>query len=328
MTDDYLTRHLPGLAPDPAPGYWARIDTALEQAAAHRTPVAPRFDRSRHSEASPGRGRRSYERPSGERPDHDGRHRSRILLVAAAILLALVAAGGILAALPDTNPIATSPETTATTEPPSIPAIPTIPPSTSSPTSEAAPVSDGAGSGGSGPAVERTPTGPVVVTGAPLVPAPYGRTVSDATSDQAYGQVAPTIVGTDFDGTPVTIEPDGRRKAVLFVASWAPHAQAQLATLSELLAAQRVPDDVDLYVVSTRYNPDGAPAPQSWPVLDELRRRGAHILRDDDASEALTAYGDGPFPNIAYLDEENRVVARSTGELDADTLAELLTRTS
>lgn len=122
MIDDDLGRRLAGLAPDPAPGYWARIDAALVQAAADRTPTAPRLEQPRgHDPENTVPRPPSHEQPSRERFGPDGRHRSRILLVAAAILLALMAAGGLLAALPDANPIATSPETTATTAPPTIP---------------------------------------------------------------------------------------------------------------------------------------------------------------------------------------------------------------
>lgn len=52
------------------------------------------------------------------------------------------------------------------------------------------------------------------------------------------------------------------------------------------------------------------------------------ILRDDGNSQASTAYAEGGFPTIVYLDGGDRVVARSAGELDADALADLLARTS
>ena len=243
-------------------------------------------------------------------------------MVAAVLVVGLAVAGGLLATRQPSTGIATQPD-----QP--VPAVTVDPsPAPSPDPTNLENGTDPTGTGQPGTVAVRTPIGPIVVSGDPLPRMPEGLWVTDAVSEPAYGQVAPELTGTDFDGTEVRIQPDGRRKAVLLVASWCPHCQSQLATLSELLVQQRVPDDLDLYVVSTSYMAEAPPQPQNWPVLDDLRRRGALILRDDGENSAATAYAVAGFPTIVYLDGADRVVARSSGELDADQLAELLTRTS
>src|SRR5262245_58095868 len=75
-------------------------------------------------------------------------------------------------------------------------------------------------------------TRPVTVTGAPL-PA-----FQDTTNDAAVGKVAPTLQGTNFAGQPVTIGKDGKPKAVVFVAHWCPHCQAEVPRISQYLQSQ------------------------------------------------------------------------------------------
>jgi hypothetical protein len=50
-------------------------------------------------------------------------------------------------------------------------------------------------------------------------------------------------------------------------------------------------------------------------------------MRDDDDSSALLAYGGSGFPYVVYLDGENRVVARSAGELGRDGIVALWNQT-
>lgn len=296
MNDDELGRHLTRLVPDPAPGYWDTIDRALEDVAEGRpAPLAA------GPEAATGGGRRS-----------------RVLMVAAAFTVALAMAGGLMAARTDRTQTTTPADQTA----------PTTTTADPSPSSQLGPQQQ-TEPGPSGSVADRAPTGAIVVNGDPLAAFPADRSVTDAGSDPAYGREAPGLTGTDFDGTEVRIEPDGRRKAVVIVAHWCPHCQTLLDTLSQLVEQHRVPDDLDLYVVSTHYMPEASPLqPQRWPVLAELRARGVRILRDDADNQASVAYGEGGFPTIVYLDGGDRVVARSAGELDADVLADLLARTS
>jgi len=65
------------------------------------------------------------------------------------------------------------------------------------------------GSGSSAPAR-------VTVSGGSLPTLPEG-------GDPAVGLPAPTLEGQDFEGRPMSIEADGRPKAIIFLPHWCPH---------------------------------------------------------------------------------------------------------
>ncbi len=156
----------------------------------------------------------------------------------------------------------------------------------------------------------------VSIDGTPLPPMPGSGVLADPSTDPAVGTIAPTLVGTDFNGDPISIEPDGRPKAVYFLAHWCPACQAEVPSVVELIEAGAVPADIDLYGVSTSADATrGNYPPNNW-----LAREGwtPAIMRDTAGSEALLSYGAGPFPFVVYLDGENRVLARSSGVLGED----------
>lgn len=156
-------------------------------------------------------------------------------------------------------------------------------------------------------------TADVSIDGTPLPPMPGSGLLADASSDPAVGTVAPTLEGTDFSGEPVSITADGRPKAVYFLAHWCPACQAEVPSVVELIESGALPADIDLYGVSTSADATrGNFPPNNW-----LAREGwtPDVMRDTEGSEALLAYGAGPFPFVVYLDGENRVLARSSGVL-------------
>lgn len=165
------------------------------------------------------------------------------------------------------------------------------------------------------------PNGPQVaeveVDGTPLAQFPRDAqlAVTDASSDAAVGQVAPTLRGTDFDGESVTIGADGRAKAVYFLAHWCPNCQAEVPVVQGLVDSGQVPDGVDLYAVSTsvRDQPNANYPPELW-----FNREGwtSPVMRDSETSTALGAWGGVSFPYVVYLDGDNRVISRSAGQLD------------
>ncbi|MFW2383917.1 MAG: TlpA family protein disulfide reductase [Acidimicrobiales bacterium] len=139
--------------------------------------------------------------------------------------------------------------------------------------------------------------------------------VTNATTDAAVGQTAPTLVGTNFDGTEVRIEPDGTPKAVYFLAHHCPFCQEEVPVLQGLVDSGQKPDNIEVIAVSTSVveAPNRNYPPETW-----LNREGwtSPVIRDDELSRAFNAYGGISFPYGIYLDGDNNIVARSAGQLD------------
>jgi thiol-disulfide isomerase/thioredoxin len=156
-------------------------------------------------------------------------------------------------------------------------------------------------------------TAPVKVVGDPL---PQFETTVD---DAAVGKTAPTLEGSTFAGTPITIPAaDGNAKAIFFVAHWCPHCQAEVPRLEEWLKTHGgVPAGVTIEIVSTRVNE----SPVNFPPSAWLQREGLGdipTMADDKDSDAYAAYGAGGLPYIVYLDKDNKVVLRTEGEYGDD----------
>ena len=169
------------------------------------------------------------------------------------------------------------------------------------------------------PAASAAPTGsplPLpVVTGSPLP------RFESPTDDPAVGQPAPIVKGTDFDGRPVTIEPDGRPKLVIFLAHWCPHCQREVPVIQRWLDEQGPPEGVDLVSVVTAIDPSQANyPPDEWL---ERERWSVPVIVDPD-DRIATAYGLNAFPYFVLIDRQGRVVGRLTGELPVETLEQLV----
>jgi cytochrome c biogenesis protein CcmG/thiol:disulfide interchange protein DsbE len=174
-------------------------------------------------------------------------------------------------------------------------------------------LSSGSGGGGddSSSATDHE-TAPVKVTGAALPE------FVSTKNDDAVGDTAPTLTGSNFSGASVTIPAaDGNAKAIFFVAHWCPHCQAEIPRLSSWIKAHGIPAGVDIDIVSTRVNEASFNSPASaW-----LKREGVSNLTtmvDSDNSDAYGAYGAGGLPYIVYLDNGNEVVLRTEGEYGSD----------
>lgn len=174
----------------------------------------------------------------------------------------------------------------------------------------------GSGAGDDPDAVDQTAE--VSVDGELLPEMPSVGGITNAEVDEAVGMTAPRLVGTDFDGSEVVIEADGRPKAVYFIAHWCPHCQVEVATVQGLVNSGAVPEGMDLYAVSTSVSAGRG----NFPPLRWLESENWTVptIRDTDSSEALINFGAGGFPYVVYLDGDNNVLARSSGELDANTI--------
>lgn len=147
-----------------------------------------------------------------------------------------------------------------------------------------------------------------------------------SSDDPAIGLVAPTLTGTTFSGEPLTLGPDGTPKVVYFLAHWCPHCQAEVPKIQELINSDQVPEGLEIYAVSTAVDPSrGNFPPESWLDVENFT---PVTLKDDSGSPALQAWGGLSFPYVVYLDGENRVVARSSGEVDEAQILELWAMTA
>jgi thiol-disulfide isomerase/thioredoxin len=135
----------------------------------------------------------------------------------------------------------------------------------------------------------------------------------DPANDAAVGVAAPTVTGTDFDGSEVSIAPDGRAKVILFLAHWCPHCQVEVPEVVDWLEAGNKPDNVDFYAISTLVNRVSG----NWPPQEWLEREGLDLplIQDDTGSNASQAFGMAGTPFWMALDGENQVIVRVSGEI-------------
>ena len=149
--------------------------------------------------------------------------------------------------------------------------------------------------------------GVVEVTGDPL---PF---LNPEGGDPATGFPAPTVLGADWNDTPVEITADGRPKVVLFLAHWCPHCQAEVPVVQEWLDAGNLPDDVDMYAVSTAVDPNRPNfTPQDWLISEGWT---VPTVMDDQFNSVSNAYGMTGTPFYAVLDGNNQNLGRISGQI-------------
>jgi cytochrome c biogenesis protein CcmG, thiol:disulfide interchange protein DsbE len=141
-------------------------------------------------------------------------------------------------------------------------------------------------------------------------------TFSDPGNDAAVGLPLPAIEGTDLDGNPISIGPDEGPMAIVALAHWCAHCQAEVPVLADYLASTGVPDGVRIVGISTAIDA----ARPNYPPSSWLEREGWTVptLVDDAASSGLTALGISSFPGFVFVDENGSVVQRYTGEMPID----------
>lgn len=146
--------------------------------------------------------------------------------------------------------------------------------------------------------------GQVEVTGA-ILPRFSGET------DPAVGLPAPELSGFDFEGNVVEITNDGRAKVILFVAHWCPFCQQDIPVVRDWFDTAELPDDVDIYSVSTltEFGRSNYP-PRTW-----LEQEGWNIplIVDDDLDTAARAFGLNAVPFWVFIDTDGTVTGRHAG---------------
>jgi cytochrome c biogenesis protein CcmG, thiol:disulfide interchange protein DsbE len=141
-------------------------------------------------------------------------------------------------------------------------------------------------------------------------------------NDPAIGIELPTLSGVGLDGEPLMIGPDDGPLAIVILAHWCPHCQAELPRIVDWLAANEVPDGVRIVALSTSIDP----ARPNYPPSAWLEREGwtQPTLVDDANSTALQALGVASFPGFVTVGADGTVQQRLTGELGGDQFGALL----
>jgi len=157
------------------------------------------------------------------------------------------------------------------------------------------------------------PVQPVVVTGETLPAKAEG-------ADPAVGMVAPEVSGYDLAGNPIAFT-NGKPRAVIVVAHWCPHCQAEVDDLTAWMADNPWPEGVEIETLSTWVTSQRSNFPPSkwfsdvaWPFA---------VMADDDAFTAADAYGLSGTPMWVFIDADGTVVDR-TGGMSPEKLVEKL----
>lgn len=150
--------------------------------------------------------------------------------------------------------------------------------------------------------------GDVTVEGQPL---PF--LADPTTADPALGFSAPTVTGSDFDGTSHTVGADGRPKILIFLAHWCPHCQAEVPEVQAWIDQGGLPAEVDMYsftVLTEHVRPN-------WPPEEWLEEEGwtPPVIMDDEEQSIVTAYGMRGTPFYVVLDGENNNLGRFSGQV-------------
>jgi thiol-disulfide isomerase/thioredoxin len=153
--------------------------------------------------------------------------------------------------------------------------------------------------------------GAPVVSGDSLAPLAQG-----ANTDPESGKPIPIVVGEDFDGTPVSIENNGKAKMIIFLAHWCPNCQAEVPVVARWLEENEVPDNVEVISVATsitrgrdNFPPSDWLEDEDWPVP---------VVLDSATSEVGVAYGVSLFPLWAMVDAEGNLIQRISGAGQVD----------
>lgn len=165
---------------------------------------------------------------------------------------------------------------------------------------------------------------PVTITGGPLPP--QYSDANNSVPNEAIGEQAPDVAGSNFKGEPLSITKNGRGKALVFLAHWCPHCQQEAPLLSDWIKdnAAKYPN-VDFYAVATASSPQRANYPPSEWLKDE--KWPSPIFADNNKFDFANAFGLRSYPYMVFLDGQNKVVTRTSGEIAMTDYANMVQRT-
>jgi thiol-disulfide isomerase/thioredoxin len=129
------------------------------------------------------------------------------------------------------------------------------------------------------------------------------------------------VEGTDFAGNPVAIKADGRPKAIIFLAHWCPHCQAEVPVIQAWVNAGWRPGWRRHHLRADRYRSD--PAQLSADAWFEREGWTLPVLVDPTNSVAQ-AYGLTLYPFWVFVGPDGKVVMRTAGEMTMPDLEAML----
>ena len=137
----------------------------------------------------------------------------------------------------------------------------------------------------------------------------------------ARGLTAPTFSGPNENSEIVSLEKNGKAKALIFLAHWCPHCQKEVPAVQEFIDLVGIPEGVEIIAVATSIDR----ARDNYPPHDWLEEEGWSEIQIYDVDRDIgTAYGLNAFPYWVFLDKDLKVVARRTGNLPQEQVGQLL----
>ena len=142
------------------------------------------------------------------------------------------------------------------------------------------------------------------------------------TDTSATGFAAPSVQGEDFDGNAIAIANDGRAKAIVFLAHWCQHCQAEVPRVQAWLDSGGGVEGVDMYSVATAMDSTR----DNFPASDWLDREGwtVPVIRDDADNTVLRSYGAGGFPYWVFVRPDGTVALRTVGQTTIPNLRQFM----
>lgn len=154
------------------------------------------------------------------------------------------------------------------------------------------------------------------VSGESLPPLP------DTGPDPAVGMPAPTVRGQGLSGNALHLGAPGQPTAIVLLAHWCPHCQAEVPELMTWLEGGGLPGGARIVAVSTLADPQRP----NYPPSRWFEREGWTVptMLDDEADSVAEAFGLTGTPFWVLVDGDGRVAGRSAGRLPTSALGTAL----
>lgn len=133
-----------------------------------------------------------------------------------------------------------------------------------------------------------------------------------STGDAAQGMTVPTVIGKDFDGNEVRLEP-GKPTVAVVMAHWCPHCQAEIPKIVEWSGAGDLSDEVQIIGISSAANESqGNFPPASWLAKENWT---FPVIVDTRGMSVQKALGISSYPGMIAIRADGTVAMRASGEL-------------